>query len=394
MIHYTFIRLLLVNILAITYCSGCSKDNKSVPEVSVPKQDDISISWDQNSRRRVSSPALNASYSGYARIIQLADASLLAVYEADGSIVSVKSTDGGNTWSSATVIAPRANGSNMSVPDLLLLNNNKILVFYNARPYDIAPSRKFGILVKQSSDSGQSWENEKNLYEAGYQFENGCWEPSAIQLPNGEIQLYFANEGPYTNSNEQNISMLRSKDNAGSWTTAPEIVSFRPGKRDGMPVPLLLKDGKDILVSIEDNAVNTFKPYVLRNSLQENWAVTIGAESANRSYALADRIGDALYAGAPFIRQLKTGETILSYQGTEGRTNDLNFADMKVVIGDEQGRNFKSKSVPFLIPSNKSCLWNSLTVLSDGSVIAVTSTNAYSNSTEVWMIKGTVINTN
>ncbi|WP_316825414.1 sialidase family protein [Pedobacter miscanthi] len=393
MIHHTFIKLLLVNILAITYCSGCSKDSKSVPEVPVPKQDGISISWDQNSRRRVSSPELNARYSGYARIIQLADASLLAVYEADGSIVSVKSTDAGNTWSSATVIAPRANGSNMSVPDLLLLNNYKILVFYNARPYDIAPSRKFGILVKQSSNGGQSWENEKNLYEAGYQFENGCWEPSAVQLPNGEIQLYFANEGPYTNSNEQNISMLRSKDNAGSWTTAPEIVSFRPGKRDGMPVPLLLNDGKDIIISIEDNAVNTFKPYVLRNSLQENWAVTIGAESANRNYALADRIGDALYAGAPFIRQLKTGETILSYQGTEDRTNDLNFADMKVVIGDEQGRNFKSKSVPFLIPSNKSCLWNSLTVLSDGSVIAVTSTNAYSNSTEVWMIKGTVVKT-
>jgi hypothetical protein len=393
MIIHNFIRLLLINILAITYCSGCSKGGKPVLEVPVVKQETISISWDQNSRRRVSSPALNARYSGYARIIQLADASLLAVYEADGSIVSVKSADGGNTWSSATVIAPRVNGSNMSVPDLLLLKDNKILVFYNARPYDISPSRKFGILVKQSSNGGQSWENEKLLYEAGYQFENGCWEPSAVQLPSGEIQMYFANEGPYTNSDEQNISVLRSKDNAGSWTTAPEIVSFRPGKRDGMPVPLLLKDGKDIIISIEDNAVNTFKPYVLRNSLQENWAVTIGAESANRNYALADRIGDALYAGAPFIRQLKTGEIILSYQGTEDRTNDLNFADMKVVIGDEQGRNFKSKSVPFLIPSNKSCLWNSLTVLSDGSLIAVTSTNAYSNSTEVWMIKGTVVKT-
>lgn len=391
MIHHNFIRLLLINILAITYCSGCSKGGKPVPEVPVAKQETISISWDQNSRRRVSSPALNARYSGYARIIQLADASLLAVYEADGSIVSVKSADGGNTWSSATVIAPRANGSNMSVPDLLLLKDNKILVFYNARPYDIAPSRKFGILVKQSINGGQSWENEKLLYEAGYQFENGCWEPSALQLPSGEIQMYFANEGPYTNSNEQNISMLRSKDNAGSWTAVPEIVSFRPGKRDGMPVPLLLKDGKDILISIEDNAINTFKPYVLRNSLLENWAVTIGAESANRNYALADRIGDELYAGAPFIRQLRTGETLLSYQGTEDRTNDLNFADMKVVIGDERGQNFKSKSVPFLIPNNKSCLWNSLTVLNDGSVLAITSTNAYANATEVWMIKGTVI---
>lgn len=391
MIHHNTIKLLVINIFAILYGTSCSKAKDPVVQPPSPTQDEITINWDQNSRRKVSSSTINARYSGYARIIQLADASLLGVYEADGNIMSVKSTNRGDTWSEATLVAAGANGINMSVPDLLLLNNNKVLAFYNARPYDISPSRRFGILVKQSSNGGISWENEQLLYQAGYQFENGCWEPSAVQLPNGEIQLYFANEGPYTSSNEQNISMLRSKDNAVSWTSAPEIISFRPGRRDGMPVPLLLKGGKDIVVSIEDNAVNTFKPYVLRNSLQENWAQTIGGESANRSYALADRIGDELYAGAPYLRQLSTGETILSYQGTEGRTNDMNFADMKVVIGDDQGKNFKSKSVPFLIPGNKSCLWNSLTVLDDGTVIAITSTNAYSNSTEVWMIKGKVI---
>lgn len=32
---------------------------------------------------------------------------------------------------------------------------------------------------------------EQVLYEEGYQFENGCWEPSAIQLPDGQIQLFL-----------------------------------------------------------------------------------------------------------------------------------------------------------------------------------------------------------
>lgn len=389
MIYHTLFKPLIVNILAILSLGACSE--KKIPEIEPPPEPkETYINWDQQSRRRISS-ALNTQYAGYARIIQLADASLLAVYEADGSIVSVKSSDLGDTWSEPVVIAARADGTNMCVPDLILLNNQTILTFYNGRPFDISPDRKFSIRVKQSHDGGQTWNNEALLYEAGYQFENGCWEPAAIQLPNGEIQLYFANEGPYTTSNEQNISMLRSIDNGGTWTSDPTVVSFRPGKRDGMPVPLLLKNGKDIVVAIEDNAVNTFKPYILRNTLAENWAATIGAESPNRSYALSQRIGDELYAGAPYIRQLSTGETILSYQGTEGRINDMNFADMKVVIGNDQAGDFKSKSVPFLIPGNKSCLWNSIAVLSDDTIIAIASTNAYSDRTEVWMIKGKVI---
>ncbi|WP_157274191.1 sialidase family protein [Pedobacter sp. BAL39] len=383
-------KLLIVNVLAVFSALGCSKKDSATVDTPVGVKE-THIEWDQSSRKRVSDASLNARYSGYARIIQLPDGSLLAVYEAEGSIVSVKSTDLGNTWSKAVIVAPRSNGINNAVPDLLLLKDQTILVCYNARPYDISPSRKFSILVKKSTDGGLSWNNERLLYEAGHQFENGCWEPAAIQLPNGEIQLYFANEGPYTNSDEQNISMLRSADQGDSWTSEPVVVSFRPGKRDGMPVPLLLKNGTDVVVAIEDNAVNTFKPYIVKNTLQENWAVTVGAESRNRSYALSARVADEIYAGAPFIRQLSTGETILSYQGTEGRTNDMNFADMKVVIGNDQAKDFGSKSTPFLIPANKSCLWNSLTVLSDDTILAVASTNAYSSATEVWMIKGKVI---
>ena len=389
MIYRTLLKLLIINSITVLSLAACSKTrNTDVPTPVVNREP--YIEWDQQSRRKVSS-ALNAGYSGYARMIQLPDASLLCVYEADGSIIAVKSSDLGNTWSQPVVVAPRANGTNMCVPDLILLKDQSILACYNGRPFQISPDRKFSIRLKKSTDGGLSWNEEKLLYEAGHQFENGCWEPAAIQLPSGEIQLYFANEGPYTNSNEQNISMLRSSDNGASWSSNPAIISFRPGKRDGMPVPLLLKNGKDIVVAIEDNAVNTFKPYILKNTLQQNWAATIPAESPNRWYAMAERIGEEIYAGAPYIRQLSTGETILSYQGTEGRTNDMNFADMKVVIGNDQATDFKHKSVPFLIPANKSCLWNSITVLSDDTVIAIASTNAYSEKTEVWMIKGKLI---
>lgn len=351
------------------------------------------IAWDYSTMKQVSSSDGGVSYSGYPRMAQLPDGTLICVYEADGNIVTVKSNDEGTTWSAPAMIAEKENSTNMSVPDILVLNDQSILVCYNPRPFEIDPSRRFAIRTKKSYDNGATWTDERLLYEAGFQFENGCWEPSAIQLPDGEIQLFFANEGRYDQSNEQNISLLRSFDNGLTWTDTPEIVSFRAGFRDGMPSPLLLKNGKDIVVAIEDNGRETFKPYTVRSSVTENWKNTVTAEHEHRHYALAHKINDFIYAGAPYLAQLKGGETLLSYQGTENRPNDMSSAEMKVVIGNEEAFDFDRKTVPFPIPADKSGLWNSITVLDDNTIVALTSTKAYSdeNKTEVWMIKGYVI---
>ncbi|MBD2703135.1 exo-alpha-sialidase [Spirosoma sp. BT702] len=347
------------------------------------------IVWDQKTLRKVSSGS-NVRYSGYARLIQLHDQSLLAVYEASGSVVAVKSTDLGDSWSVPIPIAPRQDGINMAVPDVVELKDHSILVCYNPRPYKIDPSRRFSIRTKKSYDGGQSWQDERLLYEAGFEFSNGCWEPAAIQLPNGEIQLFFANEGIYQTSNEQNISLLRSTDNGLSWTNEPSIVSFRAGSRDGMPAPLLLRNGRDLVFAIEDNGFHNFKPYLIHSTIVQNWHQPVTGNSADRWYALAEPIPDTLYAGAPYLRQLPTGETLLSYQGTENRINRMANAEMKVVVGDSHARNFSQKSVPFSIPAGKSGLWNSLSILADSTIIALTSTNGYSGrgEVEVWMIKG------
>lgn len=375
---------------------GCKDENVTTPEIeNIPSRAPLPatrIAWDHTTLKRISAED-GPGYNGYARLIELQDGSLICTYEASGNVVVAKSADGGTTWSAPVLVATQQEGVNMAVPDILELEDQSILVCYNPRPFDIDPSRKFGIRTKKSYNGGATWEDERLLYEAGHQFENGCWEPSAIQLPSGEIQLYFANEGPYTTSSEQNISMLRSEDNGLTWTTNPEIVSFRAGARDGMPSPLLLAGKDEIVVAIEDNGFNNFKPYIVRNTIDENWSQPINGGSEKRSYALAEKINDFYYAGAPYLRQLHTGETILSYQGTEGRPNDIGTAEMKVVIGDPEARNFDRKTSPFLIPDNRSGLWNSVAVLKDNTVIALTSTNAYSggSKTEVYMIKGRVI---
>ncbi|HCO86042.1 MAG TPA: hypothetical protein DIT95_21285 [Arenibacter sp.] len=355
----------------------------------------VRIAWDFNTKTLVSQEN-DTGYSGYPRLIQLEDESLLVVYESKGNVLVKKSNDSGENWSEPITVVEGGQGVNKATPDVLQLQNGAILVMYNPRPGETAdPTKKFLIKTILSNDNGMSWQNDQVIYEGDTEFENGVWEPTALQLPDGEIQLFFSNESIYPNSNEQNISLLRSKDHGLTWSDEPEIVSFRAGSRDGMPAPLYLDNQNEIMLSIEDNGEhNQFKPYIIRNSVSENWSQTIGGSSEKRNYALLEELENSEYAGAPYLAQLRTGETLLSYQGTDARNgNDLNNADMKVAIGNENGEDFNRISTPFLIPEGKSALWNSIAVLNDNTVIALTTTNAFSsaNASEVWMIKGQVI---
>jgi hypothetical protein len=348
------------------------------------------IVWDQATLKKVSETDGN-----YARMIGLKGGNLICVYQSKAGIICSKSTDAGKTWLNPEIVAASFKGMEMAVPEILELKDHSLLLSYNPRPYKINGSwdttKHFAICTKKSYDKGKTWTDERLIYEAQYNFEDGCWEPSQIQLPSGEIQLFFSNEGIYTKSNEQNISIFRSKDNGLSWTKQTEIVSFRPGHRDGMPVPIILKGKNEIVFSIEDNAGASFKPSIIRNSINQNWQKTVGADDAERTYALTPKLPDTVYAGAPYLRQLHSGETILSYQSTFNRGHNWEQSCMQVALGNSDASDFVGVPTPFDIPLNKQGLWNSLCVLNDDTVIAITSTNAFGDKTEVWMIKGRLI---
>ncbi|OXA76703.1 BNR repeat-like domain-containing protein [Flavobacterium aquidurense] len=363
------------------------------PIGSKPASEGIRIAWDYTTMTQISDKN-STEYNGYARLIQLDSKKLMCTYESGGAILVKISDDLGATWSTPIKVISGTAAVNMTTPDILQLKDNSILICYNPRPIaGNTGGAKFSINTIKSIDGGLTWIENKVIYEATSEFENGCWEPSALQIPSGEVQLFFSNENVYKSSNEQNISLLRSTDNGATWSGTPEIVSFRAGKRDGMPSPILLKNQNEIVFSIEDNGVdNQFKPYIIRNTISENWKQTVDAVSNNRNYALAEEINNAVYAGAPYLAQLSTGEVLMSYQGTENRaSNDINNAEMKVVIGNNQAKNFDRKSVPFLIGAGKSGLWNSISVLDDDTIIALTTTNSFGNSSQIWMIKGHVL---
>jgi hypothetical protein len=160
-----------------------------------------------------------------------------------------------------------------------------------------------------------------------------------------------------------------------------------------MPVPVYLPKTKRVVFSIEDNGFVNFKPYIIRSSANGTWPETVKATSLSRNYALKDSLDEKVYAGAPYLRVLKNGNSILSYQSTQYRQppHTVQNAEMVVVVGDAEARNFTNPTVPFQIAAGKTGLWNSITVLKDDTIIALTSTNAYSRNGEVWMIKGKLV---
>lgn len=364
------------------------------------------IAWDATTQVRL------FAWGNYTRMIE-ARGELIAVTDGAG-VRLVRSHDGGRTWSEPQTVVPNTSTHDMAVPDLMACRDGTLLLCYNPRAAhdNTDPQRLFGIRVRLSQDGGRTWSDEIFVHDAGCRFGDGCWEPSTVELPDGEIRLYFADEGPYTRSDEQRIAMCRSYDGGQTWSEA-DGVSFRPGFRDGMPVPVLLGERNEILVAIEDNGYDHhphhFQPTLLRTKTKRANR-EIGARSKEREYPLRACMEATATAGAPYLRRAATGELLLSYQSNAGRRLPLQ-ADgfkldrvgvlrMQVAVGDSLGRDFTNISTPFDMPESPDepsaasrryfyGNWNSLCPTCDGGVWALTATNRFRpGANECWAVKG------
>lgn len=329
---------------------------------------------------------LIAERGSYARIARIGEDHLLCAYSRRGGIRTRRSRDNGRTWGDEREVGNWRHGA-LTNAELLVRRNGEVWCFFNRRPSRDAPdSARYAVGLFRSPDGGRTWGEPEVLYLAGREFANGCWEPAGLELPDGELQVYFANEGPYRDSNEQEISMLRSRDGGKTWSK-PVTVSFRKDSRDGMPVPVLLPEVKGIAVAIEDNGLRgTFKPVIVASAWTRAWSGgPVAGESPKRWPALADPLPAATYAGAPYLRRLRDGVTVLSFQ--VAASGEMRDSRMAVCLGNGRAQQFGKPSFPF--PEGRGQLWGSL-FAKDGKTITAVTDATLDGKRGIWAVDGVV----
>jgi hypothetical protein len=183
----------LVSLIACVFAMGAS----------VVVADDVRLRWDRDTLRYLSDGV-------YPRMVRLKSGAILLSCDAGGKSVVRRSVDGGVTFGNPIEAAAFEHGICANA-ELLQLDDGRVWLLYNERPTD--GKHAFAIRLSESRDEGVTWtRRDEPLYVADTIEANGCWEPAGVQLASGEVLIFFANESPYRTSDEQEITVLRSRD--------------------------------------------------------------------------------------------------------------------------------------------------------------------------------------
>ena len=381
--------LLLFTFIAVLSCSSVPG---ATPETDAPK-DGLTIEWDQSSVKILDSGG------GYGRVHRLNDGRLMGVYSRVGSGQVIFSSDNGYNWTKSTVAIPKFtyNGVTVNIANSEFaqlsakhpVHPGRIIYSVNLRPANQASTvYPYSIAYAFSDDNGQTWSDMHIAFHSDTWTSDvlkGCWEPFVLELPDGTVQIYFADETPYyrNGSSDQNISVIESFDGGDTWST-PRIAAYAGKSRDGMPVCLLM-DGIIYMVVEHADPGTRLRPQVASNPANGSWAEPVLNGSPWRFEIFATPLASkTIYRGAPYL--IRTDDyLVVSWQvcGTDTDRGDEAHAMMEVALcpisemRDGKFTTMRGFSKPLhLDEASNKAKWNSLCDLGDNCVLAITSTKA------------------
>jgi len=331
-------------------------------------------------------------FGDYGRIKRVGNTdTLILVYQGgpnNGDWINVclrMSYNNGNSWNPQKILMNiqdyNADYWRFCTPEILVMQNGWVMIAFeaNAKPDE----NKSSIQILISKDTCKTFDGPI-IYPTGR-----TWEPAMVQLPNGEIEMFFSSEEKWWPGDPiyQEIHQTVSTDNGYSWSE-PRTVAYYPEKRDGMPVPLLLQGNKGVAFAIE--SVNSaLSPYIIKRDLSGPWNLT--TSNFNNSpyrWVISNFSG---HGGAPYLLQLPTGEVLLSahiYRGGDWHQNNY----MQVMVGNNNAKNFTQLSTPWgILPSNESAVNNSLFLKDNQTVVAVSCRMFADGSGGLYWLEGKIL---
>ncbi|MDR1370900.1 MAG: leucine-rich repeat protein [Dysgonamonadaceae bacterium] len=257
----------------------------------------------------------------------------------------------------------KADRRTYNTADALVLQNGDLMVVasFRANTNLYSTNDGNGIAMRISKDNGQTWGEVKDI------FRGMNWEPQILQLPSGEIQVYFTHSS--TNNQMQfdkgivgnalvrssGTAIIRSFDNGETWEShLPEnefygqVIAQRFTKTEKdvnrythqMPCAVLLNNTNTIALVTEDDPQNTAQYQISISYSTDNWAHYMNPNSVfgEVEEGPADKqLGIWGNGAAPYLKQFPSGETVVSY----------NTSKYTVRLGDAQARAFTQPYEPF-----------------------------------------------
>ena len=315
----------------------------------------------------------------YARVHCLRDGRFMCAYGRGGNVWARFAAEPFGRWSDEHVVAKRdSQDVFLANAEFVQLKSGRILYGVNVRPVDGRIDRHpYSIGVALSDDCGRSWKPMKVVYRAedrGDGVRRGCYEPFFLELPDGTVQLYFANEWPYVDGRHryQEISLMESRDGGESWTV-PRTACYKPSCRDGMSTGII--EGGDVLLAIETNGEGEhLHPEIIRTTVADCWKPPVGFPSDDRLRPLSERIDfRVVKGGAPYLVATATKWVLSWQQAVPTAQSPEGFRTVHLAVAERGALSDGDFAGDFTPPGLdvRQALWNSLCPLEGDSFLLV-----------------------